>query len=160
MKKKTKINPIVRFFSFVQEDDKGCWIWIGARLGGSRPDGGMRLSYGLFSIDHKSVSAHRWSYENLLNKQIPSGYEIDHLCRNPSCVNPAHLEAVTSRENWSRSMAASVLNAAKVSCIHGHSFTEENTYIDKLGKRNCRECARARNRKFYHRQMPELANRS
>jgi hypothetical protein len=33
---------------------------------------------------------------------IPPNREIDHLCRVRSCVNPAHLEVVTNRENCRR----------------------------------------------------------
>ena len=30
---------------------------------------------------------------------VAPGMVRDHLCRNTACVNPAHLEIVTSREN-------------------------------------------------------------
>jgi hypothetical protein len=34
---------------------------------------------------------------------VPEGLELDHLCRNPPCVNPAHLEPVTHQQNMQRS---------------------------------------------------------
>ena len=48
--------------------------------------------------------AHRWMYERAVGP-IPAGYVIDHLCCNPSCVNPAHLEVVTQAENVHRGRA-------------------------------------------------------
>jgi hypothetical protein len=39
-----------------------------------------------------------WFYE----EEIPEGHEVDHLCRNPSCINPGHFELVTKNENIRR----------------------------------------------------------
>jgi hypothetical protein len=67
----------------------GCWIWLGSK---------DRLGYGL-------TKPYRRYYERHIGA-IPAGHVIDHLCRNPSCVNPAHLEAVTLRENNRRGRLA------------------------------------------------------
>lgn len=74
-------------------DAEGCWLWTGAVVG----DG-----YGRFSHD---LYAHRYAYE-LLVGPIPDGLHIDHLCRTPLCVNPAHMEPVTAAENNRRRSAA------------------------------------------------------
>src|SRR5208282_1570897 len=62
--------------------ETGCWIWMGSL--------------------HKGYGPHRESYE-LAKGNIPAGLQLDHLCRQKTCVNPAHLEPVTCRENIRRS---------------------------------------------------------
>ena len=72
-----------------------CWIFIG-------PTGKCGFTYGSFRNETgKREAAHRFSYR-LLRGEIPSDLEIDHLCSNPPCVNPWHLEPVTWLENLHR----------------------------------------------------------
>lgn len=65
-----------------------CWEWMGARNG---------TGYG----NIESRGAHRVIYEALVGP-IPKGLDLDHLCRNPPCVNPDHLEPVTRSTNLLR----------------------------------------------------------
>jgi hypothetical protein len=48
-------------------------------------------------------------------------------------------------------------NSRKTECVHGHSFTNENTYrwTDRDGRpgRYCVECNRRRNRERYRRKV-------
>lgn len=120
-------------------DENGCWVWQGHK----KPDGygRMRLSSG------RQASVHRVAFE-AWNGQIGRGLHIDHLCRNPSCCNPDHLEAVTPGENTRRSRSAEVSRAKRETqthCIHGHMFTAENSYFDARGYRSCKECRRHKN---------------
>lgn len=86
-----------RFWNSVVKTDS-CWLWVGHR---------QPFGHGRFTVNGKGVLTHRYSYE-LLVGDIPRGLDLDHLCRNPPCVNPAHLEPVTHRENCIR--GARVLN--------------------------------------------------
>jgi len=121
-----------RFWAKVEKGK--CWEWRGARSRG----------YGCFNDGDRTVIAHRWSYE-AARGPIPPGLTLDHLCRNRSCVNPAHLEIVTRKENVLRGVGVTARNASKVACVHGHGFTEENTY-HWHGKRICKACLRDRDR--------------
>lgn len=97
-------------------------------------------------VDGKQRYAHRLAYEWAVGP-IPPGAQIDHLCREPRCINPDHLEAVTQRENIVRGESPSAVNARKTHCLHGHEFTPENTYRrPDDGNRQCRACANERNR--------------
>lgn len=73
-----------------------CWPWLGSKSGRRRtPNDGF---YGEIRDNGKLRKAHQVSYEMLIGP-IPAGCVLDHLCRNTLCVNPAHLEPVTFRDN-------------------------------------------------------------
>lgn len=110
-----------------------CWLWRASL---------DRDGYGRFALAHSTiVRAHRYAYE-LLVGPIPEGLTIDHLCRVRHCVNPAHLEPVTGRENTLRGDTTAALNAAKETCPQGHPFDAANTYLPARGGRECRACRR------------------
>lgn len=82
------MSDLDRFMRFVNKTDT-CWLWTGFQRG---------KGYGGFQLKTGAVSAHRFAYENLVG-DIPAGKQIDHLCMVKLCVNPNHLEPVTSKEN-------------------------------------------------------------
>lgn len=114
-------------------DGEPCWPWVASR---------DRQGYGRFVRVRAPEMAYRIAYE-LLVGPIPDGLVIDHLCRNPPCVNPAHLEPVTRQENFRRGLHRG-RSSGKTHCDNGHEFTAENTY-EWRGTRQCRECRRLRN---------------
>lgn len=82
--------------------------------------------------------AHRVAYEMLVGP-IPEGKQLDHLCRQRTCWNPAHLEVVTGRENTLRGVGRTAVNAAKTHCSRGHELAGDNLYVHD-GQRKCRAC--------------------
>jgi hypothetical protein len=125
------LPPLTRFVCFITEDEeRGCWIWTGGRK--------SQMKYGAFAVKHGHVvSAHKWAYE-FFREPIPAGMELDHLCRNPRCVHPWHLEAVTHAENLRRGRNHF---REKTHCPQGHPYAGDNLYIRPSdGARLCRAC--------------------
>lgn len=116
-----------------------CWLWLGDSVKGG---------YGRVRHGGRNVLAHRWAYE-LLVGQIPDGMTLDHLCRNPACVRPSHLEAVTMLENSLRApTSVTATNTAKTRCPKGHPYDESNTYRMPSGGRDCRACINERSARY------------
>jgi hypothetical protein len=157
-------NLVERFLSKFEPCNDGCWVWRSCV---------SKNGYGQFYLQGRAQKAHRLSYQ-LFRGKIPKGLELDHtchdftvcaagdLCPHRRCVNPWHLEPVTTAENAQRSRVimgtgAAMINRSKTHCLRGHAYTEENTYsyMRRYGRmtRQCRICnhereqARWRNRR-------------
>jgi len=133
-----------RFLEKIKVRPSGCIEWTGGTNG---------AGYGMFFVDwaggkNVRMLAHRWAYE-YDNGPIPDGLHLDHLCRNPICVNPEHLEAVTQRENTLRGEGVAARHAVKTECVNGHPFSGDNLMLRSNGRwRDCRECRRQKDRRY------------
>lgn len=110
-------HPLVmeRFFKHTQHcHETGCLLWTGGK---SR--GGMRFSakalYGTFNpggVIKGGVRAHIYAafvaglieptYDQFTGKTkliVPDGYQVDHKCERSLCVDPWHLQLITSEQN-------------------------------------------------------------
>lgn len=137
-----------RFWEHVVKTDT-CWLWNGTG----------KNWYGSFSIAGRAIGAHRVSYllANGLDS-IPDGFFVDHLCHVRRCVNPDHLDAVTSRANSMNSDSPTAINARRTHCASGHPLSGENLFIES-GKRRCRACSRKRSIAF-KKSSPEYCERN
>ena len=106
-----------------------CWEWLRRK---------NRWGYAAAKRDGRTVEMHRYVYEQL-ERAVPAGLELDHICRNRGCVNPDHLEPVTHSENMRRGDLA---NRRKTHCPQGHAYAE-HAYLWR-GRRYCRVCQEAR----------------
>jgi hypothetical protein len=120
-----------RLMAKVEKAESGCWEWTAKK---------DARGYGQFKIDGKVRRAHQVSYELTIGP-VPTGMEIDHLCRDRGCCNPEHLEAVPHEENMRRA-APFHPQRLKTHCPKGHPYDEENTYVKPSGSRACRACRR------------------
>jgi hypothetical protein len=113
-----------------------CIIWTGAKI----PDG-----YGIRRHQGRNQLAHRVAYMQEVGP-IPEGLEMDHLCRNRLCINTAHLEPVTHRENVLRGIGPTAVNATKTHCPQGHPYAGDNLVFKPDGGRHCLICRRRNSR--------------
>lgn len=101
-----------------------CWTWMGER---------NRGGYGRARIDGKKTVAHRLAYVALVGA-VPSGKQLDHLCRNRACVNPRHLEPVSASVNAKRGSNGD-LRPAITTCKRGHEYDRTDR-----ANRGCHAC--------------------
>jgi len=144
----------LRFWRKVRALENGCWEWTASLY---------TTGYGQFGRGgHGNSRAHRVAFEALVGS-IPKGFELDHVCHNDTsclggrgcahrrCVNSAHLEIVTHRENTLRGVGPSALHARKTHCPQGHPYSEANTYVfvtPTATMRSCRACKPGKDRLY------------
>ncbi len=98
-----------------------CWLWQGPRSGSGykgheAPKKGRGHGYGRMSLDGQTVAVHivMWVCEH---GYLPGKKQLDHLCPNRHCCNPAHLDPVSHLTNQKRRAArqAQALAVAQLS---------------------------------------------
>lgn len=147
----TQVNTFWQKVKITTPDE--CWIYTGAV---------NKAGYGSLTIGSRTdrtrqaIGAHRLSYF-LERGEIPDGLVIHHDCRNTSCVNPNHLEAVTQSTNVKLRVGWVSPHAHKTHCPSGHEYTDANTRMYK-GRRNCRKCNRVSCKAYYYKRKLENQN--
>ena len=137
---------------------QACWSWPNA----------TRFGYGRVTVGGRRVLAHRRAHELFIGP-VPLGHDVEHACHSAAvsrgecagggacthrrCWNPAHLEAVTRRENLLRGAHPSVVAHRTNTCKRGHSLADAL----RNGKwRRCRTCAKESCRRYYQAEKRRL----
>lgn len=134
-----------RFWLKVDKSVGACWLWTGLK---------DKLGYGRACARGGNIAAHRFAYQELIGP-IPAGLVLDHLCRVTSCVNPAHLEPVTSGENSIRGMAPNMKRHRSGFCMRGHPLAENQNH-----RRMCKLCSRWHAQQRRARSAPTISTQS
>jgi hypothetical protein len=144
------MTPIERFWHYVVEDADGCLIWAGAITEKGRP---------VFQAEGKTHNAYVWLWEQMMERPVKEDHELHHLCGDSRCVRFACLREMTHAEHMALHTDIGWRgdhNGAKTHCVTGHEFTEQNTWVEKNGKRHCRACRAATARRFRARQKASV----
>ncbi len=132
----TPSEMLVKLAGSIEVSDSGCWVWLRGKSNG----------YGVVNVGGKEQrKAHRVAWE-LVHGPVPDGLELDHLCRNESCINPGHLEAVTHRENCQRGLRGDLHHATH--CPNGHEYQQDTVYVRPNGTRQCKPCRNERKARY------------
>lgn len=132
-------NTVEQFWPKVGMGPNGCWVWLGHKTA---------RGYGMWKYEGSNY-AHVAAYRIQVG-EVPHGWQVDHLCKNTSCVRKDHLEAVTPDENLDRAVAH---KRAATHCKWGHPLSGENLRIwpkpNGRPQRMCVLCGRRRSREHY-----------
>ncbi len=132
------------------------WLELQARMvypetgcieiaGGGKNNNG----YNTIKFKGRTYLVHRLMYI-WANGEVPDGLEVHHVCNNPGCINPAHLRAVTHRENVLLGTSPAAAQSRQTHCIHGHELIGDNLLIEKDGHRRCLACKKERQHARYY----------
>lgn len=135
-----------------------CWLWTGGSFNphGCRSDYRLPKLVAYDPLDSekpRSTTAYRVMYM-LFKGPIPKGMTVDHICFNPMCCNPAHLQLLTNSENSARK------NPERLKRQYGHPRThcrkcQSELTVTQTGFRYCRQCDAERGRRYRERKARE-----
>lgn len=134
-------TDLERFWSHVRPGQSGCLEWTG---------GESAQGYGRFKLNGRFLAPYRIALVLKQGHDIPPGMVVDHLCRNPRCVNAEHLEAVTVAENTRRGESPRAKATARILllgvCRRGHDLRVHGHERNDYAGIRCYECQRERHR--------------
>lgn len=143
------LTPVAALIENAAIGGVGCWIWKGRTENGG---------YGSVYFAGRKWPAHRLAWVAFGGMLPGQDLVLDHLCRNPACVNPQHLEPVTSGENVRRGESPIAVAGRRVFCVRGHSLSGDNLSIHRRRdyrhpnrireERKCKECLRIRGAEY------------
>jgi hypothetical protein len=131
----------VRFINKIEvASNSECWEWTGAK---------SDQGYGSFRLNGTSTTAQRVAYALFVGDLDEAGVTVDHLCNNPGCMNPRHLQAVPHRVNVLRSNGVCAEYARRTHCpTCGDPYSlydgpnHKQRYCAQCKRNNAREWAR------------------
>jgi len=135
------------FKNCIENKETNCWEWQGAKT----PAG-----YGVYRAWGKNYYTHRLAAKEYLDFDINSELHVMHKCDNRSCCNPEHFIIGTNADNVRDKVdkgRQGRYNSLKTHCKREHEFTEENTYINSRGERQCRKCMALRMRTYNYQKV-------
>jgi hypothetical protein len=104
-----------------------CWLWTGLI---------MPAGYGQVYFNGETHLTHRLSLSHSLGRPIGDGLVIRHSCRNRHCLNPAHLQEGTYKDNYADSIIDGT-NAKGETQGHSKLTEQQVREIRASDKRNC-----------------------
>jgi hypothetical protein len=129
-----------RFDATCERQPDGCLICTSFEYG---------KDYAGFAIQGVNYRAHRLSYAWAYGDTTA---DVHHICGNKRCVEPTHLAVPTDDHSLPRHRGPNPSER----CAHGHEFTEENTYINPRGERQCRVCMREAAKRYAQRNRDKI----
>lgn len=121
--------------------ENGCCIWSGTI---------SSEGYGRLTWKRREHYAHRFLYHYLVGP-IPAGHDLHHECGNRACANPAHLTPLKRRAHIRLGDSPAGQQSRQTHCLRGHPLVDENLYVTRAGRRQCRLCARIRRQAWIER---------
>ena len=79
---------LARMDAKTQAHESGCWVWTGSNVNG----------YGTVKVSGSMIRVHRIAFFRGTGVD-PKELDVDHMCFNHACLNPAHLRLLTNKQN-------------------------------------------------------------